>query len=119
MSDDFRTSDLYTQFPVKVRELYAVVAAVPRGKVVSYGVAGQLAGMHPRQVGYWLHKNPDGSHVPCHRVVRSTGELAGGYAFGGPGVQRSRLAAEGVVFAGEKVAAQSFVTVAALSQLLF
>lgn len=113
------SEDLYAKFPAKVHELYAVVAAVPKGKVVSYGVAGQLAGMHPRQVGYWLHKNPDGSHVPCHRVVRSTGELAGGYAFGGPGVQKSRLEGEGVQFAGEKVQKFSFVTAAELSTLLF
>ncbi len=113
------SEDLYTQFPAKVKELYAVVAAVPRGRVVSYGVAGQLAGMHARQVGYWLHKNPDSSRVPCHRVVRSSGELAGGYAFGGPGVQRSRLEAEGVSFVGQKVRKTALIDPVRLSELLY
>lgn len=112
-------ADLYAKFPAKVRELYAVVSAIPRGKVANYALVGQLCGMGARQVGYWLHKNPDGSHVPCHRVVQASGSLAGGYAFGGPGIQKQRLEEEGVQFGGEKVSRSSFTTATELSQFLF
>jgi len=56
-----------------------------------------------RAVGNALHKNPDPSTIPCHRVVNSKGELAGEFVFGGPGVQASRLAAEGVMSEDGKI----------------
>jgi len=34
-----------------------------------------------RAVGNILHNNPDLKTIPCHRVVRSDGQI-GGYAFG-------------------------------------
>ena len=37
-----------------------------------------------------------GAGVPCHRVVFADGRLASGFVFGGPGVQRALLEAEGV-----------------------
>ena len=36
--------------------------------------------------------------IPCHRVVFADGRLCSGFAFGGPGVQRDLLMAEGVTF---------------------
>lgn len=115
--------NLYGSFPKKAQDLFAVVAAIPRGKVASYGIAGQLAGMHARQVGYWLHKNPSGSAVPCHRVVRSNGELAGGYVFGGPDSQRKMLEKEGVSFkevhGRSRVMSSAFVSAHELHQFLY
>ncbi|MBQ9914922.1 MAG: MGMT family protein, partial [Clostridia bacterium] len=35
---------------------------------------------------------------PCHRVVNREGRVAPGFAFGGEGVQRQLLEAEGIVF---------------------
>ncbi|MBP9816012.1 MGMT family protein, partial [Candidatus Woesebacteria bacterium] len=52
----------------------------------------------PRVVGNILHKNEDGKLYPCHRVVRSDGKIASGYAMGGPAEQRKRLEKEGVSF---------------------
>ena len=49
-----------------------------------------------RAVGNALHKNPDPSTIPCHRVVNSKGELAGNYAFGGAWKQGEILQSEGV-----------------------
>ena len=68
-----------------------------------------------RAVGNALHKNPDPSTIPCHRVVNSKGELAGEFVFGGPGVQASRLAAEGVMSEDGKIDLKDSIS---LSKLL-
>lgn len=85
-------------------QVYYWVSRIPQGKVATYGQIALLAGAaSPRQVGHYLHENPDASKVPCHRVVNVQGRLAPAYAFGGNSVQKSRLSAEKVVFKGEKV----------------
>ena len=49
-----------------------------------------------RDVVNSLHKNPDPVNIPCFRVVNAKGELAGEFAFGGPGAQAKLLEAEGI-----------------------
>ena len=80
--------------------IYAVVCAIPKGKVMSYGQVARLAGnpRWARVVGYALHTNPAPGAIPCHRVVMKDGSPAPGIAFGGPEVQRGLLEAEGVAF---------------------
>lgn len=84
--------------------VYAVVKQIPRGRVASYGQVARLIGAprSARYVGYALRANPapgvDAESIPCHRVVFKYGSMATGFAFGGPGVQRSMLEAEGVGF---------------------
>ena len=88
--------DLVTDTPTK--RIYEAVKKIPKGKVATYGTVAAMAG-NPRMsraVGNALHKNPDPEHIPCHRVVNAKGELADAFVFGGPGVQQSRLEAEGV-----------------------
>lgn len=80
-------------------KVYALVKKVPRGKVTTYGeIARALGTADARRVGHALHANPDGSIVPCHRVVNKDGRVAPGYAFGGPGEQKNILLSEGVSF---------------------
>ena len=80
-------------------EVYGIVAQIPRGKVVSYGQIAQILGRPhgARQVGYAMAA-ADGRDLPCHRVLRADGSLAPGDAFGGIGVQRAMLLAEGITF---------------------
>ena len=49
-----------------------------------------------RAVGNALHRNPNPSSIPCHRVVNAKGELAGKYAFGGAKRQAALLKSEGI-----------------------
>lgn len=77
--------------------VYVVVRNIPKGKVMTYGAVGKMAGVDPRVVGWALHANKN-LQVPCHRVVNKEGRLAPGYAFGGPDEQKKRLLAEGVAF---------------------
>jgi len=83
-------------------KVYKLLQTVPRGKVTTYGEIGRILGMSPRVVGTALHLNPDQDNIPCHRVVNREGRVAPGFAFGGPGIQRKLLEAEGVKFIDEK-----------------
>ena len=63
-------------------KVYKVAAKIPFGRVSSYGeIAKVLNSKAYRAVGTAMNKNPYWPKVPCHRVVKSTGEI-GGFAFG-------------------------------------
>ena len=57
------------------QEVYNVVAAIPPGRVVTYGQIAYLVGRPQcsRMVGHAMHDVPDGMCLPCHRVVNSQG----------------------------------------------
>ena len=92
--------DLISDSPAK--RIYEAVKRIPYGKVATYGQVAEMAGDRKmaRAVGNALHKNPDPEHIPCFRVVNAKGELAGEFAFGGPGAQARLLEAEGVEVVG-------------------
>ena len=95
--------DLVTDSPT--RRIYEAVKKIPKGKVATYADVAEMAGDRKmaRAVGNALHKNPDPSTIPCHRVVNSKGELAGEYAFGGAWKQAQILESEGVEVIDKKV----------------
>lgn len=76
-------------------EVYAMVAQIPKGRVMTYGQLAALAG-HPyaaRVVGGIAHwGDPD---LPWQRVVKKSGSLAEGYP-GGLSGHKQVLEAEGV-----------------------
>ena len=55
--------------------LWLALAAVPYGRVTSYGRLASLAGFsgRARWVGRQLGQLPEGSQLPWHRVVNSAG----------------------------------------------
>ena len=75
--------------------------AIPRGRVSAYGLIAAHLGkpMAGRAVGNALATNPFPIIVPCHRAVRSNGEL-GGFQ-GGPAMKRALLEQEGIPFDSE------------------
>jgi len=87
------------------RIIYDLVMRIPVGRVTTYKqIALKLGIKDIRIVGYALNKNPeDPKTIPCHRVVRSDGSLASGYAFGGASKQKELLSSEGVKFKKGKV----------------
>lgn len=87
------TSDRY-------RRIYAIVQAIPFGKVATYGQIAALAGFpgHARQVGYALHALPQGSAVPWHRVINARGQVSPRSEGGWESYQRHLLEEEQVVF---------------------
>lgn len=79
-----------------VEQIYTIVAAVPPGRVITYGgIAAMTDGATPRMVGTALRRLPDGHGLPWHRVISASRRLAD---HGGAGRQRELLIAEGVVF---------------------
>lgn len=64
------------------QRVYLVVSKIPKGKTLSYTQVARAAGRPnaARAVGNIMNKNRD-KRVPCHRVVRSDGNI-GGYAWG-------------------------------------
>ncbi|MDL2275462.1 methylated-DNA--[protein]-cysteine S-methyltransferase [Desulfosarcina sp. OttesenSCG-928-G10] len=82
------------------QRIYAIVAQIPAGMVVTYGQIALLAGrpLAARQVGYAMSAVPADHPFPCHRVVNRLGELAPDHVFGDKRFQRMLLEKEGVTF---------------------
>jgi len=57
--------------------VYGAVRRIPKGRVMSYGLLAEA--IHrpraARAVGNALHHNPLVGKVPCHRVVRVSGDV--------------------------------------------
>ena len=82
------------------RRVYAIVASVPYGRVITYGAIAHLLGdpRKAREVGWAMAATPDRTPpIPAHRVINARGELSGS-AFGGIAARRAQLEAEGVKF---------------------
>src|SRR5207245_436981 len=78
--------------------IYQIVSKIPKGKVMTYKQVSLLANVAtPRIVGFAMAANKNIQQVPCHRVIKSDGTLAG-YEFGGSSVKRKKLEEEGILF---------------------
>ena len=87
------------------QKLYNMLAAIPWGKVTTYGRLAEALGskFFARSVGNALHDNPDGDKYPCYKVVNRDGKLSRSYAFGGIEAQKRRLEADGIIVENYKV----------------
>ncbi|SFR87502.1 methylated-DNA-protein-cysteine methyltransferase related protein [Dyella sp. OK004] len=58
--------------------IYAAIAAIPPGRVASYGAIAARAGLpgRARLVGRLLGEVPEGMTLPWFRVLRASGEVA-------------------------------------------
>ena len=83
------------------RQILEQIAAIPAGRVLTYGEVALLAGRPgtARQVGGVLFGLSEGEAetFPWHRVVNAQGRLST-YKVGSGELQRALLEAEGVVF---------------------
>lgn len=91
-------------------KVFAIVSQIPKGKVSTYKRVSELTGIkNPRLVGLYLHKNKDPKNIPCHRVIKSDGTLASGYAFGGIKKQKEILEKEGISFERNKISLNKYL----------
>jgi methylated-DNA-protein-cysteine methyltransferase-like protein len=89
-------SDLY-------RRIWEAAARIPLGRVATYGQIAALSGRpgQPRLAGYAIHRLPEGSSVPWHRVVNARGEIsprAGVFPGAEESLQAVLLRKEGIRF---------------------
>jgi len=84
-------------------QCYEALKRVPPGMVITYAGLAEMIGRPRahRAVGSAMNKNPFAPEIPCHRVVKSNGEL-GGFA-DDISVKIKRLHEEGVLVCGNKV----------------
>lgn len=88
------------------QEIYQLVAAIPAGKVATYGQIAALAGYprHARMVGYALRRLTANSDIPWHRVINSQGRLSlHKLDINAENIQRQRLEHEGIIFKQDKI----------------
>ena len=76
---------------------------VPAGRVITYEGLAKLINYPKahRAVGSAMNKNPFAPEVPCHRVVKSNGELGGFNS--GTKAKIKRLKQEGVKVKNDKI----------------
>ena len=78
------------------QRIWHIVAAIPQGKVATYGDIARLAGSPraARQVGGVLRRLPQGTQLPWHRVINRHGAIS----LQGDDLlrQRDALATEGI-----------------------
>jgi len=69
-----------SNFQLKV---WQALLSIPEGRLVSYGWLARKLGMDgsARALGSAIGRNPVGFIIPCHRVLRASGEI-GGYHWG-------------------------------------
>ncbi|HMO02462.1 MAG TPA: MGMT family protein [Oligoflexia bacterium] len=61
---------------------YNLLKKIPLGSVTTYAILAKALKLStPRALGRILGANPNAPKIPCHRVIRSNGEI-GGYAYG-------------------------------------
>lgn len=111
---DTKTSD------VDLR-IWKTIAAIPEGKVCSYGVIADLAGLpgRARLVGKRMGCVPESWNLPWQRVLRSTGQIAFPSGSEKAQTQRELLQVEGVEVANNRVSMKRYLWQPSLADMLF
>ncbi len=80
--------------------IWQVVAAIPKGKVATYGDVAQHAGMAraARRIGLALRGLPGNTRIPWHRVVNARGRISFPDGSEPHTTQRRHLEREGIQF---------------------
>lgn len=101
--------------------IYAAIAAIPAGRVASYGAIAARAGLprRARMVGRVLRETPDGMVLPWHRVLRADGRIGLPAGSAGFREQCKRLRAEGVKVHEGRVPMRAFGLQADLDQAIW
>ncbi len=87
--------------------VYAILLMVPAGKVITYRALAKAFNVSPRLIGRIMNDNEKAPVIPCHRVVKSSGEV-GGYSMGIE-IKKKLLKLEGVKFSGGKVKSEYII----------
>ena len=72
------------------KDVYKLTSEIPKGKVSTYGAVANALNARgaSRAVGQILKANPTPIVVPCHRVIKSDGEIGG---YGGASGSKKKI----------------------------
>jgi methylated-DNA-protein-cysteine methyltransferase-like protein len=104
-----------------LERIWRAVAAIPPGRVDSYGGVARRAGLpgRARLVGHALKVAPRELDLPWHRVLNASGRISFPEGSTAHALQRSRLEAEGVRFKGARVEREARQDDGSLDRLLW
>ncbi len=90
--------------------IIAAIKQIPRGKVCTYGVVAEVAGLprRARLVGTVLRQMPASKAVPWFRVINASGRISFPQGSDSYHRQRKHLEHEGVDFVGGRVDLQRY-----------
>jgi methylated-DNA-protein-cysteine methyltransferase-like protein len=93
------------------QEIWAVVGAIPRGSVSTYGAVARAAGLpgRARLAGRALRESPKEMKLPWHRVVGAGGKIVFPATSLSHREQTRRLRAEGVVVKAGRVSREAMI----------
>ncbi len=85
-----------TKFQIKV---WLFLKKIPKGTVKTYAQVAKAIGrpLAIRAVANAIGKNPYPIRIPCHRIIRSNGNVGGYSAKGGIKTKRKLLKSEGII----------------------
>jgi methylated-DNA-[protein]-cysteine S-methyltransferase len=100
MSQDDSVEEPVTAASVSNEDVYTLLTEIPPGKVSTYRDIATALGRPKasRLIGSIIANNPNPISVPCHRVIKSNGEI-GGFMYGQQ-KKREILEKEGIIFQG-------------------
>ncbi len=96
---------------------YMLIMLIPPGRVISYSTIAKILNVHPRRVAYALKRNVLPIIIPCHRVIRKDGRIAG-YSLGGPKIKSKLLELEGVRLIDNRIADKKYFYCSTLIELV-
>jgi methylated-DNA-protein-cysteine methyltransferase-like protein len=93
------------------QEIWAVVGAIPRGSVSTYGAVARAAGLpgRARMAGRALRETPKEMRLPWHRVVGAGGKIVFPPTSLNHSEQARRLRAEGVAVKAGRVSREALL----------
>ncbi len=104
----------------KQQQIWMTVCKIPIGKVASYGLVADLAGLpgRARMVGSVMQNAPDDMKVPWYRVIKSNGQIA--FKAGSKQAQKQTglLQEEGVIVFNNRVKMTEFCWAPDLGELM-
>ena len=95
----------------KAARIWKTACRIPAGKVCSYGVIADLAGLpgRARLVGKVLQRAPVEMRVPWYRVIKSNGQIAFSAGSTQARTQHELLRDEGVIVLNNRVSMTQFL----------